>query len=113
VPALAQAQEPLQDSYESHVRTAREAALEAITGLSFSGTLDGMQVAARHAYAMTYQKEYVQDWAKQLSEGQWGGRVEEDEDRGEISEIPQTRYVCLNCPLKLVLSVSTNLTSDL
>lgn len=91
--ASAYAQEPLQDSYESHVRTAREAAQEAISTLSFPGTLDGMQVAARHAYAMTYEKDYVQDWVKQLSEGQWGGRVQEEDDRGEISEILHTRCV--------------------
>jgi len=52
-----------------------------------------MQVAARHAYAMTYEKDYVQDWVKQLSEGQWGGRVQEEDDRGEISEILHTRCV--------------------
>jgi RNA-dependent RNA polymerase len=75
------------------VRTAREAAREAIAGLSFSGTLDGMQVAARHAYAMTYESEYVQDWARQLSQGHWGGRIVEEEDQAELSEVLQNRYV--------------------
>ena len=65
-----------------------------------------MQVAARHAYAMTYEKEYVQDWAKQLGEGQWGGRVEEEDDRGEVTEILQTRCVHrLNCCNRVCLVI--------
>ncbi len=38
-----------------------------------------MQVVARHAYALTYEREYVQQWAEEQMAGQWGGDHVEDD----------------------------------
>ncbi len=34
-------------------------------------------MVARHAYALTFEKEYVQQWEDQLSKGLWGGKTAE------------------------------------
>ena len=65
-------QEPLQDAYKVHVAGAREAAKRAIASITFRSSLTDMQIVARHAYALTYEKTYVEEWRDELQKGQWG-----------------------------------------
>ena len=45
-----------------------------------------MQVVARHAYALTYEREYVEQWEEQLGQGMWGGKGPETHEDGEDGE---------------------------
>lgn len=71
------------------MRSAREAAETAVAGIAFAGTLNPMQVVARHAYALTFEKEHVVERAMELYRGMWGGHGPE-EDEG-LQEIMNTR----------------------
>jgi RNA-dependent RNA polymerase len=73
-------QEPLRDSYAVHVKGARDAALLAVEGLNFKTSLSKEQVVARHCYALTFEKEYVEEWEAQLKAGQW---YHEDDGEGD------------------------------
>ena len=47
-----------------------------------------MQVIARHAYALTYEREYVEKWEQeQQQNGDWGANVQWDED-GNMAREP-------------------------
>jgi len=50
-----------------------------------------MQVVARHAYALTFEKEHVMEWERELSKGMWGGQGSEEELL--LREILHTRLV--------------------
>lgn len=78
----ADVQEPLRDSYTVHVKGARLACLNAIDGLGvgFRTSLSKEQVVARHCYALTFEKEYVEEWESQLKAGQWYSEVEDEGD---------------------------------
>lgn len=52
-----------------------------------------MQAIARHAYALTYEKEYVEQWEEQQQHGEWGGSVDWDEEGNVIREPLRQRYV--------------------
>jgi RNA-dependent RNA polymerase len=64
------------------VKGARVACLAAIDGLGvgFKTSLTKEQVVARHCYALTYEKEYVEEWESQLKVGQWYNDVEDEGD---------------------------------
>ena len=40
--------------------------------VTLHSSLTEMQVVARHAYALTYEKEYVEDWDADVKAGKWG-----------------------------------------
>jgi len=61
---------------------ARQAAQQAIHGIIFTTRLTNMQMVARHAYALTFEREYVEQWEAQLSKGMWGGKGPETHERG-------------------------------
>ena len=89
-------QEPLRDSYQTHVIAARQGAQQAIQGITFKTRLNEMQVVARHAYAMTFEKEFVEQWEEQLSRGMWGGKGPEthellEQDRVDAQEALRPR----------------------
>nr|XP_019011562.1 RNA-dependent RNA polymerase 1 [Kwoniella pini CBS 10737]OCF50343.1 RNA-dependent RNA polymerase 1 [Kwoniella pini CBS 10737] len=63
--------EPLRDSYQMLIRDTRAMAMEQVQNIEFRTRLSPELMVARHAYALTYEKEYVQDWEKELSAGQW------------------------------------------
>ncbi|WVW85521.1 hypothetical protein I302_107559 [Kwoniella bestiolae CBS 10118] len=76
--------EPLRDSYQILITDTRQMAMEAIANIEFRTKLTPAQMVARHCYALTYEKEYVQDWERQLSMGEWHAHVkEEDEEKYE------------------------------
>jgi len=73
--------EPLRDSYHALVVAARETAQEAIANISFTGSLNEMQTVARHAYALTYEREYVLEWeAHSTQEAREHGADEEEKE---------------------------------
>ena len=93
-------QEPLRDSYQSHVQAARQAAQQAVQGITFTSRFGDMQIVARHAYALTFEREYVEQWEEQLSKGLWGGRsAETHEMDGDDAEKEQlrSRYASQPC----------------
>jgi len=49
------------------------------SGVAFRTSLTKEQVVARHCYALTYEREYVQEWENQLKAGQWGHEIEEED----------------------------------
>jgi RNA-dependent RNA polymerase len=53
--------------------------MNAIEGLTFKTSLSKEQVVARHCYALTYEKEFVEEWESQLKAGMWY-HDSEDED---------------------------------
>jgi len=63
-----------------NVKGARLASMNAIESLkaSFNGTLSKEQVVARHCYALTYEKEYVDQWESQLKAGHWAHDPEDE-----------------------------------
>ena len=63
-----------------HVRGAREAALKAVENINFKTSLTKEQVVARHCYALTFEREYVQEWERQQHEGLWGYQIDHDHD---------------------------------
>lgn len=63
-----------------HVKGARLAALKAVEGLNFKTSLSKEQVVARHCYALTFEKEYVEEWEAQLKAGRW---YHENDDEGD------------------------------
>ncbi|OCF31540.1 RNA-dependent RNA polymerase 1 [Kwoniella heveanensis BCC8398] len=65
--------EPLRDAYNIHVSEARAFAMEAVANIEFKTRLTPAQLVARHAYALTYEKEYVEEWERQRSAGVWDG----------------------------------------
>ena len=68
-----------------HVAGARDAAKTAIESITFRSRLTEMQVVARHAYALTFEKEYVEEWEEELKKGMWGG-LERQEEGEELPE---------------------------
>jgi RNA-dependent RNA polymerase len=68
--------------------TAREAAQHAVRNITFTNRLTDLQLIARHAYALTFEKEYVEQWEEQLRQGMWGGRGADTheyvDDRDEV-----------------------------
>ncbi|ORY35716.1 RNA dependent RNA polymerase-domain-containing protein [Naematelia encephala] len=83
--------EPLRDAYNAHVGDAREAAKEAIEGISFTTNLTGMQVVARHAYALTYERVHVEAWqARFMLEAEEHGAA--DEDKEVLRPRPMTSF---------------------
>ncbi|GFZ50894.1 hypothetical protein JCM24511_08652 [Saitozyma sp. JCM 24511] len=90
--------EPLRDSYNSHVAAARAAAFEAIQHISFKSRLTPAQVVARHCYALTYEKEHVERWEEQQRHGEWGGgggdKTEEEKVNGanELRRAPMVSF---------------------
>lgn len=69
-----------------HVREARESALQAVSKFTFRTTMTPAQIVARHCYALTYQREYVEEWEQQQDEGEWGGRRDGQEYNPEEEE---------------------------
>lgn len=52
------------------MRGARDAALEAVIGMTFRTSVPKEQVVARHCYALTFEKEHVEAWERsQVNEG--------------------------------------------
>ncbi|WWC63397.1 uncharacterized protein I303_105997 [Kwoniella dejecticola CBS 10117] len=72
--------EPLRDSYQILVTDTKQMAMEAISSIVFKTRLSPELLVARHAYALTYEKEYVQDWEKQLSAGEWHAEQRDDDE---------------------------------
>lgn len=50
--------------------------MEAAKEHRFNTRLTPEQVVARHCYALTYQREYVEEWEKEWAKGLWGGVVD-------------------------------------
>ncbi|WWC90607.1 uncharacterized protein L201_005543 [Kwoniella dendrophila CBS 6074] len=75
--------EPLKDSYQIIISEARQMAMEAIANIEFRTKLTPEQMVARHCYALTYEKEYVEDWERQISSGQWHGNIKQEDDQEE------------------------------
>lgn len=61
-----------------HVRGARDAALAAVEGFRFQTTMTKEQVVARHCYALTYEREHVEEWERQMHQGEWGHEVDDE-----------------------------------
>jgi RNA-dependent RNA polymerase len=75
---------------------AREAARQEIMNITFRSKLDDMQMVARHAYALTFEKEHVEKWEKEFMNGLWGGLPRElEEDGEELREVLRPRLVGL------------------
>ena len=62
--------------------------MDAVKEITFKTKLSPAQVVARHCYAQTYEKKYVEEWEEQLRNGMWGGRGEAD---GEANDAEQLR----------------------
>lgn len=65
---------------------ARQAAQQAMAGITFTNRLSDMQVVARHAYALTFEREYVEQWEQQRGGGMWDGRTTETHELEEDGE---------------------------
>ncbi|WVF67576.1 hypothetical protein IAT40_002334 [Kwoniella sp. CBS 6097] len=65
--------EPLRDAYNIHVAEARAFAMEVVANIEFKTRLTPAQLVARHAYSLTYEKDYVEEWERQRSAGAWDG----------------------------------------
>jgi len=39
-----------------------------------------MQMVARHAYALTFEREHVEKWEREFTNGMWGGVILETEE---------------------------------
>lgn len=61
------------------------------SGLTFTGALDPMQVMARHAYALTYEREHVEQWEAQRNKGMWGGHDAGEAEEEEMNSVLRTR----------------------
>lgn len=48
-----------------HVRHFREEAMKAVQSVTFKGRMTAAQRVARHCYALTYQREYVEEMQQQ------------------------------------------------
>ncbi|KAK8854698.1 hypothetical protein IAR55_003437 [Kwoniella newhampshirensis] len=72
--------EPLRDSYEILVQTAREAAMAAVANVTFNTRLTPAQMVARHCYALTFEREHVEAWEEQVAHGDWHGAYKQDEE---------------------------------
>jgi RNA-dependent RNA polymerase len=72
-------QEPLRDAYNIHVKHTRDEAMKAVQDITFRTRLTPEQVVARHCYALTYEKRYVEAWEEEQRRGfleEEGGDVE-------------------------------------
>ena len=63
---------------------AREDAQRAIESITFTTRLTNMQVVARHAYALTFEREYVDQWEAQQSRGECGGMAPDTHELDEF-----------------------------
>ncbi|WVR09517.1 hypothetical protein IAU60_006585 [Kwoniella sp. DSM 27419] len=75
--------EPLRDSYTKNVADTRAMAMEVVANIEFKTRLTPLQVVARHCYALTFEKDYVEDWAGQLSAGEWYGQARDEDVEGD------------------------------
>ncbi|WVQ95053.1 hypothetical protein IAU59_002145 [Kwoniella sp. CBS 9459] len=71
--------EPLRDAYTIHISEARGFAMEAVANIEFKTRLTPAQLVARHAYALTYEKEYVEEWERQRIAGTWDGYIPDND----------------------------------
>jgi RNA-dependent RNA polymerase len=49
--------------------------------MSFVGRLTPIQVVARHAYALTFQKTWVEQWEEQMMKGLLGNHGDEEDKK--------------------------------
>lgn len=70
-----------------HVRGAREAALREVETINFKTSLTKEQVVARHCYALTFEREYVQEWERQQHDGLWGFHPDHDDEGHELRQM--------------------------
>ncbi|WWD19157.1 hypothetical protein CI109_103615 [Kwoniella shandongensis] len=86
--------EPLRDSYEILVQTARETAMAAVANVTFNTRLTPAQMVARHCYALTFEKEHVEAWEEQLTHGGWHGASNdiEDDEQEDIRPKPLVSF---------------------
>jgi RNA-dependent RNA polymerase len=50
-----------------------------------------MQMVARHAYALTFEREQVEKWEAEFSEGMWGGKGLGEDEGDEMREALRPR----------------------
>ncbi|ORX38450.1 RNA dependent RNA polymerase-domain-containing protein [Kockovaella imperatae] len=81
--------EPLQDAYECHVGVARESSREIFKHVIIKSRLTEMEMVARHAYALTYEKHYVEEWIAEVRAGKWGSM-----DRGDDGDDQPEPMMC-------------------
>ncbi|OCF75911.1 RNA-dependent RNA polymerase 1 [Kwoniella mangroviensis CBS 8886] len=72
--------EPLRDTYNTLITETRQMAMERIADIEFRTKLTPAQMVARHCYALTYEKQYVQDWEEQLSRGEYHAMVKQEDE---------------------------------
>lgn len=48
-------------------------------GVTFTTSLKKEQIVARHCYALTYERQYVEEWEKQIKAGRWAHEIDEDD----------------------------------
>jgi RNA-dependent RNA polymerase len=65
--------------------------MAAVQDLKFKTSLTADQVVARHCYALTFEREFVEEWEEELKRGMWG--VNED---GEHDPDLLPKYVQLS-----------------
>ncbi|WWC93489.1 hypothetical protein V866_000324 [Kwoniella sp. B9012] len=72
--------EPLRDTYNILITETRQMAMERIADIEFRTKLTPAQMVARHCYALTYEKEHVQDWERELSMGNYHATVKQEDE---------------------------------